>query len=567
MSKHLKMQIGRYVAVATLAAVGFMAGAGASGISLIDGSNVAAKSSVINSLAPQGTPTPSPNDDHCRISLESSNFRINEAEGQLNIGVTRICDRLRESKVDFFTQGRTASAGADFVATGGRIEFADGETNKIITLRTIDDDIGEINETFNLFLTDPGGSATLVNPSSALITIVDNDGGAPSPGPSPIPTPSPAPSPSPTPSPSPDIEHCQISLSAPSYSVNENSGRLLVTVNRSCDRERESKVDFFTRNGTASDRSDFTFASGRLFFGNGETSKTILLLITDDVAVESNETFTLVLTDPGGSASLRTPSTAVITIHEDDIGSPISNPIEQPQFFVRQHYADFLNREPDSGGLGYWSGRISECGPNEDCIRDRRIAVSAAFFIEAEFQETGNYVYRLYKSSLGRRPGYGEFMPDRGQLVEGPDLLSNKIRLSDEWVQRPEFLERYPTLLSAFEYVNRLMDTAGLFPYASERQRLVNEMLSGKTRAQVLRDVVEFTEFRQREYNNAFVLMQYFGYLRRDPDQGGYDFWLNVLNNRAPDNYRSMVCAFLTSAEMQSRFSPLRTRTDAECGR
>jgi Calx-beta domain/Domain of unknown function (DUF4214) len=564
MSKHSKLRFGR-LAVATLAAVGFMAGAGACGISLISGSNVAAKSSVLNSLVPQGTPTPSPNDDHCRISLDGSTFRINEAGGQLNIGVTRICDRLRESKVDFFTLGRTASAGVDFVAASGRIDFANGETNKIITLRTIDDNIGEINETFNLFLTDPGGSATLVNPSSALITIVDDDGGAP--GPSPVPTPSPGPSPSPTPSPTPDIEHCQISLSAPSYSVNENAGRLLVTVNRNCDRDRESKVDFFTRNGTASDRSDFTFASGRVFFGNGETSKTISLLITDDVAVEPNEILTLVLTDPGGSASLRAPSSAVITIVENDIGSPTSNPVEEPQFFVRQHYADFLNRDPDSGGLGYWSGRISECGPNEDCIRDRRIGVSAAFFIEAEFQETGNYVYRLYKSSLGRRPAYAEFMPDRGQLVEGPDLPGNKVRFSDEWVQRPEFLERYPTSLGAFDYVNRLMDTAGLFPYVAERERLVNEMFSGKTRAQVLRDVVEFTEFKQREYNSAFVLTQYFGYLRRDPDDGGYDFWLNVLNNRVPNNYRSMVCAFLTSAEMQNRFSPLRTRTDAECGR
>ena len=567
MPRDSKFRIGRHVAIATLAAVGLMAAAGASGISLISGSNVAAKSPVFSPIVSQGTPTPSPNDDHCRISLDSSTFRINEGAGQLNIGVTRICDRLRESKVDFFTLGRTASAGADFVASSGRIEFADGETNKIITLRMIDDSTGEINETFNLFLTDPGGSATLVNPSSALITIVDNDGGAPSPGPSPIPTPSPGPSPSPTPSPSPDIEHCQISLSASSYSVNENAVRLLVTVNRSCDRDRESKVDFFTRSGTASDRSDFTFASGRVFFGNGETSKTISLLITDDVAVEPNETFTLVLTDPGGSASLRAPSSAVITIIENDTGSPTSNPVEEPQFFVRQHYADFLNREPDSGGLGYWSGRISECGPNEDCIRDRRIAVSAAFFIEAEFQETGNYVYRLYKSSLGRLPAYSEFMPDRGQLVEGPDLPGNKVRFSDDWVQRPEFLERYPTSLGPFDYVNRLMDTAGLFPYVAERQRLVNEMLSGKTRAQVLREVVEFTEFKQREYNSAFVLMQYFGYLRRDPDDGGYDFWLNILNNRAPNNYRSMVCAFLTSAEMQNRFSPLRTRTDVECGR
>jgi hypothetical protein len=59
--------------------------------------------------------------------------------------------------------------------------------------------------------------------------------------------------------------------------------------------------------------------------------------------------------------------------------------------------------------------------------------------------------------------------------------------------------------------------------------------------------------------------MEYFGYLRRDLDPGGYDFWLNVLNNREPNNYRGMVCAFITSAEYQLRFSLLVTHTNAEC--
>lgn len=87
----------------------------------------------------------------------------------------------------------------------------------------------------------------------------------------------------------------------------------------------------------------------------------------------------------------------------------------------------------------------------------------------------------------------------------------------------------------------------------------------GKTRAQVLLDVVEIGEFKTREYNPAFVLMQYFGYLRRDPDQGGYDFWLDILNNRLPNNFRGMVCAFLTSAEYQQRFGASITRTNRDC--
>jgi hypothetical protein len=534
--------------------------AGAAGISLIDDFKVEASSSFIE---PQGTPTPSPTPDieHCSIKLSNSEFTVGEGTPQLVVGVTRTCDRIRESKVDFFTRSGSALAGQDFVATAGRIEFADGETNKTITLQIINDTIGEANESFNLFLTDPGGSAMLVSPSSASITIIDNDGGGPTP------SPTPSPSPTATPSPTPDDEHCSIRLDAAARSVNEGAGQVIFSVNRVCDRVRESKVDFFTRNGTASDRSDFTFAAGRLFFANNETTKTIKILINDDLIVEGNETFTLSLTDAGGSAALTAPGSAVITIVDNDTVSPVSNPMDQAPFFVRQHYYDFLNRGPDDGGLNYWSGQISQCGTNEDCIRARRIGISAAFFAENEFQDTGNYVYRLHRGSYGRKPNYDEFMTDRGRLIEGSDLAEAKILLSDDWVMRREFRDRYPENLSAFDFVNRLMDSAELIPYTAERQRLVNDMLAGKTRAQVLREVIDYPELKQREYNSAFVLMQYFGYLRRDPDQGGYDFWLNILNNREPDNYRGMVCAFLTSREFQDRFSTLRTRTDSECGR
>jgi hypothetical protein len=59
--------------------------------------------------------------------------------------------------------------------------------------------------------------------------------------------------------------------------------------------------------------------------------------------------------------------------------------------------------------------------------------------------------------------------------------------------------------------------------------------------------------------------MEYFGYLRRDLDRSGFDFWLNVLNHSDQGNYRGMVCSFLTSAEYQQRFSPIVTHSNAEC--
>jgi hypothetical protein len=78
-----------------------------------------------------------------------------------------------------------------------------------------------------------------------------------------------------------------------------------------------------------------------------------------------------------------------------------ANPLEDAQFFVYQHYLDFFSRMPDRDGLDYWTQQINECGTDKFCINQRKIGVSAAFFIEREFQLTGSFIYRLYKAGLG----------------------------------------------------------------------------------------------------------------------------------------------------------------------
>ncbi len=123
--------------------------------------------------------------------------------------------------------------------------------------------------------------------------------------------------------------------------------------------------------------------------------------------------------------------------------------------------------------------------------------------------------------------------------------------------------------MTADQFVNKLFDTAQLIPYTTERQQAIQALISNsKTRAQVLSDLIELNDFKQREYNSGFVLMQYFGYLRRDPDMGGFDFWLNILNNVLPNDpsgYHSMVCAFITSDEYQNRFSSTHTHSNSDC--
>jgi Tol biopolymer transport system component len=242
------------------------------------------------------------------------------------------------------------------------------------------------------------------------------------------------------------------------------------------------------------------------------------------------------------------------------------NPIDCADFFVRQHYRDFLNREPDAGGLAYWTSEITKCGSDARCIHERRIGVSGAFFAEPEFQETGYFVDRLYQASFGHHPTFAQFNADRALVTVGPNLEASKQALTANWVERAAFKNAYSTTMSPDEFVNKLFDTANLRPYTSERLQLATDMRNGKSRGQVLREVIEIPEFKTRQYNPAFVLMQYFGYLRRDIDQGGYDFWLDVLNNREPNNYRGMICSFITSREYQERFGSMVTRSNADCG-
>lgn len=245
--------------------------------------------------------------------------------------------------------------------------------------------------------------------------------------------------------------------------------------------------------------------------------------------------------------------------------SSMANPLDTPMFFVRQQYLDFLGREPDEAGLSYWTDQLEGCRADAVCQRQRRKEISAAFFMSEEFQQSGSYVLRLYSAALGRRLSYAEFSADRVRIIGGPQLEANKQAFVSEWTQRAEFKQKYPDSLSNAEFVNRLYDTAGLAPFTLERERAIQQLGQGSTRAEVLSNVADTETFRQREYNGAFVLMEYFGYLKRDAEEGGYRFWLDVLNNRVAGNYRGMVCSFITSAEYQKRFGNVVTRSDSEC--
>lgn len=244
----------------------------------------------------------------------------------------------------------------------------------------------------------------------------------------------------------------------------------------------------------------------------------------------------------------------------------IANPLDTAEFFVRQQYLDLLGREPDEAGFNYWSDRILECGADVRCSSARRRAVAAAFFIEREFQQTGYFVYRLYRAALGTRPVVTQYLSDRNRLIAGVDLDLARQSLADDFIKRAAFVQAYPDSMTNEQFVNKLCDTAGIFADAI-RAAEIGKLNNGGTRSQVLQDVIEEDGFKSAQYNAAFVTTEYFAYLRRNPEPAGFDFWLDTLNNRESGNYSGMVCSFITSAEYQRRFSENVSHSNAECGR
>jgi hypothetical protein len=263
------------------------------------------------------------------------------------------------------------------------------------------------------------------------------------------------------------------------------------------------------------------------------------------------------------------------------------NRIDDPQFFVTQHYRDFLNREPDASGLAFWVNEITSCGTDTQCIQVKRINVSAAFFLSIEFQETGYLVYRFYKAAYDNIPGapvpvrFNEFLPDTQQI--GQDVIvgvgtwqakleSNKQAFAAAFVTRSRFTAAYATSLTPAQFVDALYANAGVAsPPAAEQDAAINEFggagntTDAAARGRALRRVAENATLGNQEFNRAFVLMQYFGYLRRNPNDppeiglnfDGYNFWLNKLNQFNGNFVQAeMVKAFITSGEYRQRFVP-----------
>jgi hypothetical protein len=468
--------------------------------------------------------------------------------------------------VSFATANNTANF-SDYQPTAGQLSFSPGETTKTITVAVIGDTINEPNETFFVNLNTPT-NATLSR-STGVGTILNDD----------------------TPT---------LRFTALDFPIAENSASGFVTVSvvRSGDTSGAATVDYRTTDtdtftvgcadtvnnlGSAYGRCDFATVVGTFRFAASETMKSFDVPIIDDSYHEGNETFNVVLSNPTG-ATLGSPSTATVTIIDNDaVDGP--NPILQTDnagvaFFVRQHYLDFLGREPEAGEP--WSAILRGCAdqfnidPNSPSAACDRITVSGAFFGSPEFKDKGFFVIDFYRVAFGRLPQYSEFVTDLASLVgtTAQEVFARRAAFADSFVQRPEFAGI--AALPNSSYVMTLMAGTNGQNYnltsittpdpnnpdgTTKVTLTTNDLINGLnastlTKAQVLRAIGQSDQIVNIEAVSTFVASQYYGYLRRTPEAAGFNDWVNYLTTH-PTNFRTMVNGFMNSQEYRLRFGML----------
>ncbi|MCA1567660.1 MAG: FG-GAP-like repeat-containing protein [Acidobacteria bacterium] len=437
---------------------------------------------------------------------------------------------------------------ADYKATSGTLSFADGEASKAFIIEINHDSIYEWDERFLVTLSNPTRSAVLAAGGVTSVRITSGD------------------------------QPSQFSVN--NTTITEGQDHVTVTVTRTDDLSRVASLEYRTadddtfavgcsdatgNSGDAYARCDFATTFGRLEFAVGELRKSFTIPIINDGHVEGTETFAVVLTHSLDQNSTR--YTGTVTIQDNDAAGA-ANPIFTTPFFVRQHYFDFLSREPEADEP--WSKILNRCpNVNDDSSCDR-ISVSQSFFRSPEFNLKGLYVFRLYKVAFNRLPEYKEFIEDMSFAAGATEaeVYARKAQLASAFTMREEFRTAFPlqsnsTIASALlgRYQLTQITTPdpahpdGTAKVTLTQQDLINRLnTNALTRSQVLRAVADSDEVKEREFNNAFVAMQYYGYLRRKPEPAGYEAWLGVLKR---GDIRTMVNGFMNSAEYKLRFGSL----------
>ena len=265
-------------------------------------SNAQSGASAVLGAPATATVTIADDDPAGQLDFKSLDYDVDETDGQATVTVQRSGGVGGAVSIDYATSDGTATAGSDYAAASGTLNWAAGDgADKTFTVPVTWDGRGEGPESINLALTNPGGGSDLGANSVAVLSIGD------------------------------DGESGPLVLTSTSYSVAEANAVVTITVTRSGGSlGGPVTVDYATSGGTATAGSDYADASGTLTFGPGEASKSFTVPVTSDSTHEGDETFQVALSNAGGGASLGSPAGATVTITDDDAGDPPANPGTPP---------------------------------------------------------------------------------------------------------------------------------------------------------------------------------------------------------------------------------------------
>jgi len=229
-------------------------------------------------------------DDPGDISMSLSTVSVSETAATLSITATRSTGSSGAVSVNYATANGTATAGSDYTAASGTFVWVNGELGpKTVPITLIDDALEEPDETFAVNLSNPTGSARLQQ-ASTTVTVLDNDA---NPG--------------------------QLRFAVSSRSASEAAATVQIDVERFGGSLGAVSIQYATVAGTALAPGDYTFTSGTLNWANGDTTThSFSIPVVNDTIYETDESFTVILSNPGGGAVLTTPSVETVTITNDD---------------------------------------------------------------------------------------------------------------------------------------------------------------------------------------------------------------------------------------------------------
>ena len=340
------------------------------------------------------------------------------------------------------------------------------------------------------------------------------------------------------------------------YSISEGLASIQVTVTRNGNASNVATVRYATWDlsaaGQASQKSDYSINTGVLRFAAGETSQTFTIRLTNDRFVEGPERIQLMLSNPTGTGvGLGSPHDAQLEIVDNDVAPTSANPIDGSSFFIRQHYLDFLGREPSAVALNHWWNMIEACG-TAACKTAARNTVSSQILLSAESVDSVGLIYRMHKAAYGNRALYGELML-HAQVQRARGVTA----MTEVFMANPEFVLKFGDLSNS-AYVNTLV-AGSAYAFSTTTKNAWISGLNGATlsRATVLLQLARHSGYQAATRSGWTVLAGYWGYFRRDPDVAGFNARLNLLNAGGGNPLSSgLINGFVTSPEYRQRFGP-----------